>query len=359
MKGALLTGAVAAALHEPPTFTYSSYVEKFGKDRDVTREATFNTNMKLIALQNADPARSWVAGPNEFTDWTNEEFRARRTSRPHRGPTNPLVDAVLTVGDLPARVDWREKKGVVTPAKNQGQCGSCWAFSATETLESHYAIATNEDAPLLAPQQIVSCAPNPRHCGGSGGCDGSTQPLAFNYTMTAGLSAEASYPYQGETGTCDPSKIKPVVVNSGFVNLPANSYSALMNAVATKGPIAISVDASGLCWQFYFGGIIGPNDIFKCGFAEDHAVQLVGYGVDGSKMYWLVRNSWGESWGESGYIRIQRLGEGKEPCGVDDKPADGDACEGNTTKPTLCGYCAILSSSSYPTGVRKDVALVV
>merc|ERR1712217_929618 len=85
--------------------------------------------------------------------------------------------------------------------KKQGACGSCWAFSATETLESHYAISTGEAAPVLSPQQIVSCAPNPDHCGGTGGCAGSTQPLAFNYTETAGLTTEANYPYQGTTGT--------------------------------------------------------------------------------------------------------------------------------------------------------------
>merc|ERR1712048_185970 len=98
-----------------------------------------------------------------------------------------------------------------------GSCGSCWAFSATETLESHLAIATGEPAPVLSPQQIVSCAPNPQHCGGTGGCQGSTQPLAFNYTKDAGITTESNYPYRGVTGKCDQSKITPVATNDGFV----------------------------------------------------------------------------------------------------------------------------------------------
>jgi len=260
------------------------------------------------------------------------------------------------VGGIPTDLDWRKKTGIMTPVKNQGGCGSCWAFSATETFESHYAIATGDAAPILSPQQIVSCAPDPNHCGGTGGCSGSTQPLAFNYTETAGMTTEASYPYKGATGTCDTSKISAVVgSNSGYVELPTNNYTDLINAVATKGPVAISVAAGGFGWQIYGGGIMsGSKD-----FDMDHAVQLVGYGTDGSKDYWLVRNSWGASWGDHGYIRLQRFGEGKEPCGVDKTPQDGDACAGDTKPRTYCGECGILSSSSYPTGIKKAGSVIV
>jgi len=249
--------------------------------------------------------------------------------------------------------DWRQKAGVVTEPKNQGGCGSCWAFSATETLESHYALATGEAAPILSPQQITSCTPNPKKCGGTGGCSGATQPLAFNYTEHAGVTLETDYPYKGITGTCETGKIKPVVKNSGYVKLPENDYASLMSAVATKGPISISVAAGSFSWQLYGGGVYTGGMFGSCGFVVDHAVQLVGYGSDSGKMYWLVRNSWGGSWGEKGYIRIARFGDGKEPCGKDTKPSDGNACAGNTTQPTWCGLCGILSASSYPTGVAK------
>merc|ERR1712000_247418 len=111
----------------------------------------------------------------------------------------------LSTEALPDRKDWRETSGVVSAVKNQGGCGSCWAFSAIETFESHLAIATGSAAPLLSAQQIVSCSPNPDDCGGTGGCQGSIQTLAFNYTKTAGITTEADYPYRGSTGTCQQS----------------------------------------------------------------------------------------------------------------------------------------------------------
>jgi cathepsin L len=259
------------------------------------------------------------------------------------------------LGDLPDAHDWRDTDGVVTDVKNQASCGSCWAFSAVQSLESHLAIATGEAAPVLSPQQIVSCAPNPDHCGGTGGCKGSTQPLAFNYTAGAGITLASDYPYTssiGITGKCKEEKIKPVAQNDGVDVLETNDYTALMTAVHDKGPISISVAAGGLGWQLYGGGVFSDTGTIGCGFVVDHAVQLVGYGID-SDMYWIVRNSWGGSWGEKGYMRVKRYGEGSEPCGMDKKPQDGMACEGDTDPIEYCGACGILSSSSYPTGMKK------
>jgi len=367
------SAAVAAAELLPgerdlAAYTYEQYVAEFGKQANADHTASnqiFEANMKLIRQHNSDASKSWFATVNEFTDWTNEEFRSRRLGhKPHAfaslGLEAEYASLQAGLADIPERKDWRtDVPGSVTPPKNQGGCGSCWAFSATETLESHLALATGNAAPVLSPQQIVSCAPNPQQCGGSGGCAGSIQELAFNYTESAGITLEKDYPYQGVTGKCDTSRIKPVAKNSGFVQLPANNYTSLITAVATKGPIAISVAAGGIGWQLYGGGVYSGG-LLGCGWDEDHAVQLVGYGVDGSKMYWLVRNSWG-NWGEKGYIRIRRFGEGKEPCGIDKTPSDGDACKGDTKPRQLCGLCGILSGSSYPTGVQAvgDVSAVV
>jgi len=329
-------------------YTYDQYLAEFGKNADSSREQIFSENMAFLLKHNADESKSWFATVNEFSDWTNEEFRAKRTGHSPHPFVRLAAKQNIAVSDLPDSFDHRDTAGVVTPVKNQASCGSCWAFSAVETLESHLAIATGEAAPILSPQQIVSCAPNPQHCGGTGGCKGSTQPLAFNYTMTAGITTEASYPYKGVTGTCTESQITPVASNDGFVQLESNNYADLLTAVATKGPIAISVAAGGLGWQLYGGGIFSGTS-----FVMDHAVQLVGYGSDKGKMYWTVRNSWAASWGEKGYIRLERFGEGKEPCGVDKKPQDGDACEGDTSPRTYCGTSGILSASSYPTNMKK------
>jgi len=349
-------------------YTYEQYLQEFQNsgvyEAAPNRGEVFAANLAYIQQHNADEKKTWFATVNEFTDWTTEEFRKLRANgrRPDVDAEDqeqlsglPLHDAV----DLPSDVDWRNKAGVVTPVKNQGGCGSCWAFSAVETLESHLAIATNETAPVLSEQQIVSCMPNPQQCGGTGGCAGATQPQAFNYTKTSGLSLETDYPYQGVTGSCAAEKVKPVARNDGFVKLKVNDYTALVSALVTKGPVAISLAAGSIGWQLYGGGIFGGGILGKCGYDQDHGVQLVGYGVDRNKMYWLIRNSWGPGWGEKGYMRIRRYGDGKEPCGIDKTPGHGEACKGDTKPRQYCGVCGIMGSSSYPTGVKKALPLVV
>ena len=130
---------------------------------------------------------------------------------------------------------------------------------------------------------------------------------------------------------------------SGYQRLPANDYAALMNAVATVGPVAISVDAG---WMMYEEGVYSS----ACGSTIDHAVGLVGYGTDNGEDYWLVRNSWGSGWGEKGYIRIKRFGEGKEPCKTDKQPGEGTGCKGGPSTMQVCGLCGIMSDSRYVTG---------
>jgi len=258
------------------------------------------------------------------------------------------------VEDLPPSWDWRTKSpSVVTAVKDQGGCGGCWAFSATETIESFVAIASGK-LMELSEQQILDCTPNPNQCGGTGGCNGATQELAFNYThygidnMQPGLSLESQYPFQGYSQACQESKISNVVTVSGYVTLPFNNYSALMNAVVNLGPIAISAAAEP--WQTYESGVFSSD----CGTDVDHAIQLVGYGHDSSVNldYWQVRNSWSASWGENGYIRVARYGGTPkgEPCGKDTSPGDGDGCKGGPSSIQVCGLCGILSDSSYPTG---------
>ena len=189
----------------------------------------------------------------------------------------------------------------------------------------------------------MSCAPNAAKCGGTGGCEGSTQWLGFNYTIGNGITDESDYPYTARTGTCEESKIVKKAGIKGCVRLPANNYSTLMNAVATIGPISISAAAEP--WQMYESGIFNGN----CGTDVDHAIQAVGYGAQGAKTYWLVRNSWGASWGEKGYIRITRTGL-KTKCAVDKTPGDGTGCAGGPSSMQVCGLCGMLSDSSYVTG---------
>jgi len=282
--------------------------------------------------------------------------------------------------DVPAAFEI--KMGPLSRAvRDQGFCGSCWAAAATAVLEGHMEqdekimaslkavggangstslaqFGYGEGATSLSAQAMVSCTKNPRNCGGTGGCGGATQPLAFNYTKVAGITSETDYPYRGMTGTCNKGDVKPVAKNDGYVKLKVNDYNTLMNAVA-EGPVAISLAAGGMGWQIYGGGVFGGGLLGKCGYDQDHGVQLVGYGASGSNMYWIVRNSWGPGWGEKGFMRIKRYGDGKEPCGTDSRPQDGDACTGDKKPRTYCGECGILSSSSYPTGLKKAGAEIV
>lgn len=336
---------------------FQDFLKKYNKHYEGTelthREKLFEANVAKVEKHNAMNL-TYTLGVNQFSDMEPAEYeKFSRGKARNRGdftflePPKDFMRNLKPVKDLPASVDWRQK-GVTSPVKNQGGCGSCWAFSATEVLESHAALQSGKLL-TLSPQQLVDCAPNPDSCGGTGGCQGSTQWLAFNYTSTVGLSLESDYPYRGRDMQCNAGQIKSAAQNKGYVRLPTNDYTALMNAIATLGPIAISVAAND--WMFYSSGVFdGP-----CDNTIDHAVVLEGYGPG----YYLVRNSWGESWGEKGYIRVKRTDDDGTTCGTDKKPSDGTDCKPYPKEKTVCGLCGILSDSSYPTGVSMSKSDVV
>jgi len=335
---------------------FHDFVSQFGKDYAlgtaewVKRESIFNHNLEFIQAHNEafrNGESQWKAGITHFADMTADEraaFKGYKKTPSDRVHLQSAVGPVSMKG-LPNHVDWREKK-MVTPPKNQAACGSCWAHAAIETIESHAAIQLNETIMELAPQQFVDCIKNPDQCGGTGGCEGATAELGFAFGKD-GVTLNKDYKYTGKNGACKPSA--PAVKVGGYVKLPENNAMALMEAVANVGPVSISVAAGS--WHFYESGVFDGFRGRGCDVEVDHAVQLVGYSTDNGKPYWLVRNSWGPTWGEQGYIRIQRNPD-NEPCAVDMKPLDGVcgktgecACGANVT---YCGVCAILSDSSYP-----------
>jgi len=307
-----------------------------------------------LKKHNANPSFTWKVGVNQFTDMTNEERKCYLgankkliyNSHFRRGEVSPIKAKPVTVdASLPDSVDWR-KNGVITSVKNQGSCGSCWTFGAVETIESYWMMQT-KTLPVLSEQNVLDCTPNPKHCGGTGGCGGGTVELVYDKVKQVGIASEKDYPYiSGSTGRNYACKTKiPVSANiSSYVILPTNQQDPLMNAIANIGPIAINVEASR--WMSYRSGVFdGCNqknpDI-------DHVVQLVGYGTDSSSgPYWLVRNSWGAGWGESGYIRLKRE-TGTPRCGTDTNPSDGTGCDGGPPTVEVCGTCGILFDSIYP-----------
>ena len=365
MKTALILLAVAIVavsarrpkLHELEGYTFAKYVEDFGKvyspDEYVIREAIFTQRLKEVKAHNAG-GYSWKKGVNHLTDTTVAERKrmngGRSTEMGHLANKDMQVPFVSSGAPLPNAVDYRNSiPSVLTTVKDQGYCGSCWAHGSTETMESMIAIRTGELF-VLSQQEINACAPNPDECGGTGGCGGSIAELAFEYAAIHGMTQEWEYPYtsyNGTTGKCLPYAGKMFKDFTGYTKLPQNDRHAIMQALATVGPLAINVDASQ--WPDYHGGIFAGCDYAK-NISLDHVVQLVGYGTDleSGLDYWIVRNSWSATFGEAGFIRVLRS-KVEEECGWNVKPQDGVGCKGGPKQQWTCGMCGLLYDVSYPT----------
>ena len=197
--------------------------------------------------------------------------------------------------NLPDSVDWREHKAV-TDVKNQGQCGSCWSFSSAGAMEGSWAIATGKLL-NLSEQQLMDCST--RY--GNMACNGGLMDNAFEYAIDNGMCSYEEDPYEGTKETCDLNCSK-VAYFSECIDVTPNNQLDLKAAVAQQ-PVSIAIEADTTVFQFYSGGVL---DSPKCGTKLDHGVLIVGYGSENGVDYWLVKNSWGESWGENGYIKIKR-----------------------------------------------------
>jgi len=238
---------------------------------------------------------------NKFADLTPQEFSAYYLG--YVPSTQVMEELQLSDDAVPDTFDWISKDKV-TPVKNQEQCGSCWAFSATENIESVWMIAkdlTPANFKPLAPQQIVDCDKR------DGGCNGGNPPTAYEYIIEAGgQDTEASYPYHAVNQAC---QFKAADVEAKIASYKTiSNEDAMKTATATVAPLSICVDASQ--WQFYSSGVMTPS---QCGTSLDHCVQIVGYDTAANPPYWNVRNSWGTDWGMSGFIRLEY---GHNTCGL-------------------------------------------
>lgn len=265
--------------------TYSSTLEV------LNRFIVFSGNYKWIQQHQAD---TYTVSVNEWTDLTWKEFISPRKGKLHSPPSNTII--TFTDYRAPLSVDWR-KKGKVSPVKDQGDCGSCWSFSATAALEFLLANTTGK-LTSLSEQQLMDCS----SAEGNAGCDGGTMEGAFEYVQSTALCSETDYPYQAVQSTCHACSGKLKV--GGMVHLPEGNETSLMIAVSHQ-VVSVGIEADQQAFQFYSGGIFDGT----CGTNLDHGVSVVGYGPN----YWIVRNSWGPNWGEEGYIRLIR---GKNQCGI-------------------------------------------
>jgi len=276
----------------------------------------FKTNMDKIKEHN-NGGHSWEMGITQFSDMTPEEFkRYISCGSMKRQQGKSVFDAPRDWNKTAASaVDW-VAKGAVTPVKNQGSCGSCWAFSTTGAIEGRSFISSGKLI-SLSEQDLVDCSKQ------NSGCNGGLMDYAFEFVESnGGLCTEEDYPYVAyqhwrcEEDSC--TKADPI---TGYMDVRA-STSAL-EAACSQGPVSIAIEADQSSFQQYSGGVLTAS----CGTSLDHGVLLVGYGTEGVNDYWKVKNSWGKYWGESGYIKLCRN------------------CNANNGD----GQCGILMSASYPT----------
>lgn len=247
---------------------------------------------------------------NKFADLSPAEWKALYTGGYQGFAGRERNEAPRTGIQTAAAIDWRTA-GAVTPVKDQGQCGSCWAFSTTGSFEGAHQIATNKLV-SFSEQQLVDCASSQ----GNMGCNGGLMDYAFEYIIkNGGLCSEAAYPYTARDGSCASSRCTSAGTITGYVDVASMNEAALLSAT-NIGPVSVAIEADQMAFQFYSGGVLSAG----CGTNLDHGVLVTGYGTDSASGldYWNVKNSWGGSWGEAGYIRIVR---GKNMCGINIEPS--------------------------------------
>jgi len=363
---------------------FDTFIAKYGRryqqgtQEYEQRRALFDQRLEKVGRHNSQPGQRWRATVNHLTDWTDAELlqlRGLRVMKADPKSQRPVGE----VGAHRRGAFLGQTKNAVLPEEkfwthlntakldtSQGACGSCWAIASATMLQANAEIQGNNRT--FSAQDLVDCVPNPHHCGGSGGCDGSTVELAMNYVAAQGLATEEQTPYLGQDQKCSKSPTSLLsdidhghqtledmiavgfhAVNTqsdlgaalglhGWERLAENKYEPLMRAVAETGPVAVSVAAGE--WSMYSSGVFDG-----CGkdAVIDHAVTLLGYGVDkdSKEKYWTIKNSWGLNWGENGNIRLLRE-EGDVHCGTDNQPAVGTGCDGGPSSVKVCGMCGIL-----------------
>merc|ERR1711957_74802 len=324
---ALLVGFVAATEMKQSEFAFMKYIAKHNKNYGTREEytarlASYLKMDKFINEVNApNSEHTHTAAHNQFSDWTTAEFEKLMTEKPmeaQNSEDHPIEAENFTAGTT---VDWRTSGGsgggCVNPVTNQGSCGSCFSFAGTAAAESSHCIAGN-GLLKLSEQQGVDCS----NSYGNNGCSGGLAFYIWNYMHSNGLELGAAYPYKAVEGTCKYQKsLGKVGTNSpSYTQVKGGSSgswasSANMMAAVSVKPNAVSVHASSPAFQSYSSGVVTGT---ACGTATNHAIVIVGYSTATSPNYYIVRNSWGASWGQGGYINIG-MATGAGVCGINQR----------------------------------------
>jgi len=316
---ALLCLFVAAAFAIPESVYQDAFIQwmtdfdkSYAPEEFFYKYGVFKTNYEFVQAHNA-ANHTWEVELNKFADLTSAEFKIMYNGykpelrRGERSEVKTLTD--LRIGAYPTgSLDW-VSKGAVTGVKDQGQCGSCWAFSSTGSIEGAVFLKHGH-LTSLSEQQLVDCSTSY----GNAGCNGGLMDSAFKYVQANGLCLESAYPYSAKNGACKSSSCAPSTDSkiTGYKDV-THTENALGAAVDLT-PVSIAIEADQSGFQLYKSGVFCGT----CGTSLDHGVLAVGYGDEGTSPYWKVKNSWGTSWGESGYIRLCR---NSNKCGLSNEPS--------------------------------------
>ena len=270
---------------------YTTFINKYNKTYSDMNFDIFKDNIEYINRHNNQDL-PYKLEMNQFTDLPPMKSMVKYKKNGHNNHLYEYND----MKDVPSSIDWREKNAV-THVKNQGECGSCWSFSVTGSVEGIEAIKKHKLL-NISEQQLIDCSNNE----GDNGCEGGIMAYGFQYIIdNGGICSEEEYPYEAADGQCN-SSCKNVVEISDYKNISSNNET-LLKAIVSQQPVSVAIQANLTSFRLYSQGVYSDEE---CGDELDHGVLIIGYGTQNGSDYWLIKNSWGLDWGEKGYMKMLR-----------------------------------------------------